>query len=966
MSTTRQPGAEGLRRLLLGSSALAAAFVLAPAAANAQTSTGGEVSEVIVTGSRVQVDGTRAPTPVTVVSSEQLALAAPRSVTDGLLQLPNFKGSPSVQSQGTGTTGSNGAAFLNLRGLGTQRTLVLVDGRRFVAANSSGSVDVALIPEALIQRVDVVTGGASAAYGSDAVAGVVNFILDTKFVGFKGTVQGGVSDRGDNANYKLTGAWGASLAGDRIHLVASGEHSNSDGVKAAEARDWVNDAIHNITNPAVTAANPASVTNPRTIVVTQPYSSIAALGGLIINTTGPAAVLKGTTFNSDGTARPFRYGSLVSSTQMSGGDGYNPGLLLTLQPRQTRDAAYGQATFDVTPNVSVYGAATVARNHVKYNSLPTFELSNTQFTIFADNAFLPASVRTVMATNAIPSVTVGRISPDFAIPHMDATSDTIQVTFGLKGAIAGTSWAYDAYAQAGRNHALYLTSDDPMSSELYRAADSVLNPANGQIVCRSTLSDPNDGCVPLNIFGDGNASAAAKRYITGTAVQDVHVKQDVAEFSVHGDLFELPAGAIAVAFGAGYRKEEFTQKTDSRSNTIRTGVVTLSNGQPYTIRGFPTGLINTLGGFERTNPQPTAGSYDVKEAFAEANVPLLLDVAWARSLTVNAAVRYTDYSTSGGVTSWKVGAVWAPIEGLTLRATRSRDIRAPNLGELYQGSSQGTSTVRDPQNNLQAVNALTGAVGNPGLTPELSNTTVFGFVFQPTFLPGFSLNMDYYNIDIEDAISALSAQQEIDLCAAGATEICGFIERNAANTITRVRLPFFNAAGRLTRGVDTEASYSMPLSTFSDGLDGNLTFRALVNYISKFQTQVQGAAPLELAGDIGSSLPKWSGLFSARLELGRTQFFLQERWIGEGKFSNTLTPIDINRNEVPNVFYTDVTLTYDITEDKRMVGFFTVNNLFDRDPEPTPGFLIAGASFGNRGLYDLIGRMYTTGVRFRW
>src|SRR6185369_5103019 len=148
--------------------------------------------------------------------------------------------------------------------------------------------------------------------------------------------------------------------------------------------------------------------------------------------------------------------------------------------------------------------------------------------------------------------------------------------------------------------------------------------------------------------------------------------------------------------------------------------------------------------------------------------------------------------------------------------------------------------------------------------------------------------------------------------------------------------------------------------------DGTLSFRALVNYISKFQTQVQGAAPLELAGDIGNSTPKWSGLFSARLEAGRFAGYLQERWIGEGKFSNTLTPIDIDRNHAPDVFYTDVTLNYDITEDKRLVGFFTVNNLFDRDPEPTPGFLIAGASFGNRALYDLIGRQYTAGVRFRW
>jgi outer membrane receptor protein involved in Fe transport len=952
-----------LRRALLSSSVLGAALALAPAAAfaaDAVADGGNAVEEVIVTGSRLVTDGTRAPTPVTVVSADQLQKAAPRSVTDALLQLPNFKGSVSVQSQGTGTTSSNGAAYLNLRGLGTQRTLVLVDGRRFVPASSAGSVDVALIPEALIQRVDVVTGGASAAYGSDAVAGVVNFVLDTHFKGFKGTVQGGLSDRADNANYKINGAWGGSFVDDRFHLVASGEHFSSDGVKAAQARDWVNDAIHNITNPNVTASNPASPTNPLTVVVTQPYSSIAALGGLITNT-----ALRGTTFDPDGTARPFHYGSLVSSTQMSGGEGYNPGLLLTLQPRQQRDAAFGQATFDITPNVSVYAAATVARNHVKYNSLPTFELSNTAFTIFSDNAYLPTSVRAAMIAGNIPSVSVGRISPDFAIPHMDAISDTQEFTLGLNGSL-GDGWGYQGYIQTGRNHANYQTSDDPMSDELYRAADAVVNPANGQIVCRSTLSDPNDGCVPLNIFGNGNASAAAKRYITGVAVQDVHVRQDVAEFSVHGDLFRLPAGPLAVAAGAGYRKEEFTQTVDPRSAEIRSGTTPLSNGTIYTIHGYPTGLINTLGGYERTNPQPTGGAYDVREVFAEAQAPLLADAPWAKSLTLNGAVRYTDYSTSGGVTSWKLGVVYAPVDGFTIRATRSRDIRAPNLGELYQGSSQGTSTVTDPQHNRQAVNALTGAVGNTALTPELSDTTVVGFIAQPAFLPGFSINMDYYDINIQDAISALTAQQEIDLCDQGATGLCGFIERNAAGTITRVQLPFFNVAGRVTRGVDTEASYSLPLSRFSEAWEGQLTFRALINYISKFETTVQGAAPLELAGDIGNSLPKWSGAFTGDLKVGRYEVFLQERWIGSGKYSNTLGPRDIDRNHADQVFYTDVTLTYDLSQDRGMVGFVTINNLFDRDPEPTPGFLIAGASFGNRGLYDLIGRTYTAGLRFRW
>lgn len=971
---TTQDAANRRRATLFATAAFAAAALAMPAMAADQPKDSGaplsgsqtprsaqsnatnpevtSVSEVEVTGSRLVKDGTRAPTPVTVVSAQQLQAAAPRTVTDALLQLPVFKGSPSVQSQGTGTTGNNGGAYLNLRGLGAQRTLVLLDGRRVVPATSAGSVDVALLPEALIQRVDVVTGGASAAYGSDAVAGVVNFVLDTKFIGLKGEVQGGISGYGDNANYKGELTWGHAFLDDRLHVVVSGEHYYSDGVGEAEARKWPNNAVAAISNPNVTAANPASPSNPKTIVVTQPYSSIAALGGLITNTT-----LRGTTFNPDGSARAFQYGTLVSSTQMQGGEGYNPGLLLDLQPKQQRDVAFAHLSYDVSNNLSFFGEANLSRNHLSYNSLPTFELSATAFTVFGDNAFLAPSVSQQMAAQGIKSVVVGRISPDIAIPHLVGTNNLQTFTGGFDGKVGDTSWSYHGYAQAGQNHAVFKTQDDPISDKLYQAADAVVNPANGQIVCRSTLTNPGDGCVPLDIFGQGAPSAAAKAYVTGTAIQDVMVKQQVAEFSAQGDLFKLPGGYLSAAFGAGYRHESFIQTVDPRSTEIRTGA-----GNP----AFPPGLINTLGGYERTNPQPTGGSYSVREAFGEVEAPLLADLPFVKSLSLNGAVRYTDYSTSGGVTSWKLGGVYEPFDGLRLRLTRSRDIRAPNLGELYQGSSQGTSTIQDPTKNNAQTNALTGAVGNTGLKPELSDTWVVGFVAQPSFAPGLSVSMDYYDIQIASAISTLNAQQEVTLCSQGATTLCPFIQRNSAGTITRVQLPFFNVASRSTKGVDTEISYTRPLSDIVSDWGGDLSLRALVNYVGEYTTQVQGAPALKLAGDIGvNSAPKWSGVFAAALNFDRFQVFAQERWIGSGKFDNTLGPADISRNHVPNVFYTDLTATYDIKPDKSLVAYATINNLFDKDPPAMPGFLIAGSSFGNRAMYDLIGRMVTVGVRFR-
>jgi iron complex outermembrane recepter protein len=908
-----------------------------------------DTGQIVVTGSRVATNGNRAPTPVTVATSQQLQLAAPKSLSEGLSQLPEFKGSVGVQTQGTGTTGNNGASYLNLRGLGTSRTLVLLDGRRVVAASSAGSVDIGLLPEALIKQVEIVTGGASAAYGSDAVAGVVNFVLDTHFTGIKGVVQGGATDKGDGKNYKVQVAGGFSGAGGRLHAVGSIERYYNSGVEHSGSREWAHHGTVAITNPNVTAANPQSPSNPRMIVVENGYSSIAALGGLITNTS-----LRGTTFGPDGQPLQFQYGTLVSSTQMAGGGGYNPSLLLTLQPKQSRNAAFGHVEFEASPLLTVFAEGNYGRNKVSYNSLPTFEVGGTAFTIFQDNAFLPASVRNQMAAQNITSVTVGRTSPDLAIPHLDGDSKTYRGVVGARGDLGG-SFGYNVYYEHGQNHSLFLTSDDPISDNLYRAADAVLS--NGRIVCRSTITNPNDGCVPLDIFGYGTASAAALNYITGTAVQDVHTRQDVAEASVRGNLLKLPGGPLGVAGGVGYRKEVFRQVTDLQSQEVRTG-----SG----IRGYPISLINTLGGYERTNPQPSAGGYNVKEAFAEVNAPLLADVPFAASLTLNGAVRYTRYSTTGGVTTWKIGAVYEPVPGFRLRGTQSRDIRAPSLGELFQGASQGSANITDPQRNNAPSQILTGNVGNTALLPEIANTRVLGFVLAPHFLPGFSASVDFYKIDIKNAISALSAQQELNLCAQGATEICGFIVRDSAGAVARVNLPFLNVASRKTNGIDIEANYTTSLARIATTLPGTLSLRLLANHLSKFDTQVAGAKVLQLAGDIGvNSTPKWSGLASANFDLGRVSVYAQERYIGSGKFDNSLGPSDISRNHVPAVFYTDATLNVDLMGGKRVTAFFTVNNLFDKAPPAIPGYLIVGSSLGNRVLYDVLGRAYTAGIRFR-
>ena len=962
MKTYRSAALRRLARPILFS-----ASTLALLAGGAQAQQTADVESVVVSGSRLVTNGAQAPTPVTVVSTEQLQMAAPRNIVDGILQLPAFRGSVSVQNQSTGTTSSNGADYLNLRGLGVARTLVLLDGRRVVPASSAGSVDAAQMPEALIQRVDVVTGGASAAYGSDAVSGVVNFVLDTKFEGVKASAQAGISQYGDNFNYRISVAGGMSFLGDRLHLVGSLLDYKSTGVTFAQSRPWTADAVGSITNPNFVSSQPRSPTNSGLLVVTQPYTSVAALGGLITNT-----ALAGTAFDQNGLAIPFNYGTLRSAAQMSGGDGYNPNLLLTLQPSQHRSQFFTHATYDFSDNFSAFVQVMGAQNHIQYYSLPTFELSQTAFTILRDNAYIPQTIKTFLASPAganIASFTVGRVSPDFDIPHMDAITNNGLVTIGFDGKVPSSSWTYHGYGQMGRAYGSYKTQNDPISDNLYRASDAVVNPANGQIVCRQSLSNPAPtpisnpvGCQPLNIFGVGNASAAALKYITGTAVQTVRVAEDVAEISANGGLFDIQGGTVSLALGGSYRRDAFTQVTDAQSQEIRTGAGIGA--------AFPAGLVNTLGGFERTNPQPTRGTYNVKEAFVELEVPIFKDLPMAQALTFNAAGRYVEYSTSGGVEPWKLGLVYEPFGGLRIRASRSTDIRAANLGELYQGSSQGTSTVQDPANGNVTTNVITGAVGNPNLVPESANTSTIGVVVTPDDLfgglvPGLQFSVDYYQINISKAISTLTAQQELNFCANGSAQQCAFITRNPNGTLSRVALPFFNAAARQTKGVDFEVDYTTPLSDLAFGEDGTLTFVAYVNYIGQFTTQIQGAAPVQLAGDIGNSIPKWQGQFQANLAVGPLSWFVQERWISGGKFDNTNNNGNgIYPNNVGSVFYTDTTITYDIY-DTGMSAFFSVQNLFDRDPPPTPSFLIAGSSYSNRTLYDLIGRQFTLGLRYR-
>ena len=417
---------------LAGASSLAVACMMPAGPALAQDL----VEELVVTASRVNRSGFDAPTPTTVVGTDNLQAVAATNVADMLNTLPTFGGgtTPSTTSHSSQNAGAN---FLNLRDLGNNRTLVLVDGRRHVPTTASGLVDINVIPASLLGRVEVVTGGASAAWGSDAVAGVVNLIFREDLEGLEGQVQGSTSQYKDNEEFNLALAGGLRFAGGRGHFMAASEFVDMKGVGAD--RDWFREHQQVIANPAYRAGNG----QPQNLLVPNVTASVATLGGLI--TDGP---LKGLQFLPGGATAPFRYGNNLGTQYHTDGDGLYPGDIISLMTPLTRANLFTRTTYDVTDNVEAFMEASVAYAETTFNLSTSYDLGT--LTIRRDNAFLPAHVGALMDANGVSTFRMGRFNRDIAFNVVDNKNATSRIVVGLKGDF-GDGWNWDAYYQYGQN-----------------------------------------------------------------------------------------------------------------------------------------------------------------------------------------------------------------------------------------------------------------------------------------------------------------------------------------------------------------------------------------------------------------------------------------------------------------------------------------------------------------------------------
>lgn len=880
------------------------ASLAASAGVHAQTKEEGsdrkvsDLATVSVSASRIDRPDLVAPTPTLPITAEELKLDSRTNIGAALNDLPQFRATSSPQTTGSNTGAGN--APVDLRGLGISRTLVLQDGRRISSDN-----DLNTIPSIVVKSVDVVTGGASAAWGSGAVGGVVNISLDHDFVGFKAGAQAGQSTYNDGKEKRFEAAWGTDFADGRGHFLVGGEFLDNDGIVPRSSRSragrW----------------STLSIGNGQYQLMPDVGFADAGYGGLILS-----GVLKGKAFNPDGSLRNFQYGRVVGAL-MSGGEGPSNDDYSPLSAPQKRYSVLASGRYDLNDDVRL--TAEVRHSRMYNNYIWFGDHNRNNLDIGIDNAFLPQQVREAMQQAGETRLRIGRFNNDINYPHIDFERKTTQATLALDG-YAG-DWRWSAYYSHGEAEANFDTPGFILREAWANAIDSVIDPSTGRPVCRVSLANPAVHCVPINVFGEGAPSQEAIDYVTGTPQQRARTTLDVFGASLRGEPWELPAGPVSVAFGVEGRREAIDQRV---------------------------GELDAAKAFRSFNFSAMKGSFNVKEAFGEVLVPLVRDVPGLNNLALSAAARISDYNTTGSIWSWKLGFTNEFVDGFRGRIARSRDIRSANLGELFTTTTTGWSYVTDPTNN-QTVYALSNGGGNPGLRPETADTLTAGLSWSPRAVEGLDLSVDYFNIDIKDVITTIGLQDILNRCAAGNAELCSRVERDAGGNITRIVSTYTNLSQYKTDGVDLEASYRRDARLF--GVPGRLRLRTLATWVNSLSTD-DGVKQMEYVGSqgyaFGLGVPKWRAVSSIAFDSDAFSVNARARYLSAGDYDRNQ---NIVNNRIGSYVYYDVGGAYRLGGEGRVELYASANNVFNKKAP-------IAATFSP--YYDVMGAYYTAGVRVKF
>lgn len=925
------------------------------------------LEEVVVTGSRVITNGDNSPTPVTVISYEGLQTIKPGPIADGLNLMPVFAGSrgqgansnPSIAG-GIGG-GNNQGSQLNMRNLGINRNLVLFDGLRIPPTTFAGVVDTDMVPQNLIQRVDVVSGGVSAVYGSEAVTGVVNFVIDRKFAGVKAHMQYGASDRGDGDTLNASLAFGTDLFGGRGHFIGSYEYRDDKGIDRKSARPWQNGAS---AGGAGTAASPY-------YLVTGAVNPTSTFGGRFVVGTGANAVPYSFAANGVAATQQVLGTATGNNNVLIGGDGIfsDVNLKSALQSHQL----FGRMDFDFTD--TVHGNVMASANLKSNEAWESFVTLNTGQTLMStSNPFYTATGTTVVTT---PTFRLAKTFYDYDARY-NPEPDSTQLFFaaGLDGKLGDYNWNVALWR--GDNTLETKSKNNINNEKLAAALDATT--VNGQIVCASVAIRPD--CVPLNPFGPSAYNKAALDYILDDTNWKAKTVMNAASGAIRGAPFNTWVGPLNMALSGEWRKLSYHSSSEHPPELYAncTGITRNCTSTGAT----PTVLYNV------TLPNRSAVSQTVKEYAFEFDAPLVKDVALVQSLNLNGAIRQTSYDTSGDYKSWKVGLDWHVNDQLRFRATRSRDIRAPNLFDTTAAFNVNQNNIRDPLTGLTTGQVPGPNIPNPDLRAEIGETTTAGVVWKPDFAPGLSVALDWYYIEINDAINTVQGfnASVLQLCADairaggnGSNFFCSLQSRDPGLArgagVYAVNGPaptaFYttqaNLGSILTKGADLEVNYQTRLAGHP------ARARLLTSYQPHLiYTILPGSAPVDAAGfisgPVAASLPTPVWRHSVILgydPVERLSVDVMYRWRSSlGMSSN---PNVIWAYTVPAHDTTNLNLMYRLaaaSEASQAQVFLNISNVFDQAPELMPGTTTPGGFNGWAQSDDWIGRYITLGVRYQF